>query len=243
MPPRFYCPTLAAGQAILTETEAHHLAHVLRVGVGEPVELFNGQGLVGSAIVRAIQKRDIDCEVLETRQELKSGPEIMLATAAPKGERLDWLVEKAVELGVSRLAPLITARSVVDPRASKLDRLRQTIVAACKQCRRAHLMELSPVIEYQEFLKSAQGPCWVADPTGERLEMTPRQNSAAEAWIFVVGPEGGWTEEELSWAREHRASVISLGGPILRTETAGLALAAWGLFQRFVADAETARDH
>ncbi len=237
MPHRFYCPLLsAAGSVLLPEAEAHHLARVLRVAVGDAVELFNGQGLVGHGVVGRIQKHLVECVIAEIQQESKSSLELVIATAVPKGERFDWLVEKVVELGVDRLVPLITARSVVDPREGKLDRLRQTIVAACKQCRRSHLMELSPVREFPQWIEETGGASlFIADPAGTALAATQPSRQSASASVFVVGPEGGLTEEERNRAHERQARFVSLGRGILRVETAAVALAAWGGFQRELA--------
>jgi 16S rRNA (uracil1498-N3)-methyltransferase len=237
MPPRFYCPLLStAGSVTLPEGEAHHLARVLRVAEGDVVELFNGRGLVGHGVVGRIQKHQVECTVDQVQHEPKSVPELVIATAVPKGERFDWLVEKAVELGVDRLVPLITARSVVDPREGKLDRLRQTVVAACKQCHRSHLMELSSVTDFQQLIHETGGEFVViADPAGVPLAKIQPNRQSASGLVFVVGPEGGLTDGERSWAREQEARFVSLGRNILRVETAVLALAAWGNLQREIA--------
>lgn len=235
MPPRFFCPTLiSTGSVTLTDAEAHHLAHVLRQSVGDIVELFNGRGLVGSAVVQKIGKRDVICEVTAITEEPPSDWELTLATAVPKGDRFDWLVEKATELGVSRLVPLITTRSTVDPRGSKLDRLRQTVIAACKQCRRSRLMELTPPRTWLEFLEEFGGSTLlVAHPGGLPLASVDSQISfRRRQWTVAVGPEGGFTAEETAAATECGGQLIGLGRCPLRIETAGLALAAWGLFQQ-----------
>ncbi len=233
MPPRFYCPDLfSPGTVTLTEAESHHLAHVLRLTTGAIVELFNGQGLVGQAVVEAVRKRDVVCTVSAMHQEPVSLPELILATAIPKGDRFDWLVEKAVELGVTRLIPLQTARSTVDPRGSKLDRLRQTIVSACKQCRRSRVMILDSVTPWRDLLvQRTPGPLLIAHPGGTSLSWL--ESAAKEqAWVTCVGPEGGFTDEEISAGLQKGGRLIGLGEHLLRIETAGIALATWGLWQR-----------
>lgn len=235
MPPLFYCPTLAsAGTIELPEAEAHHLAHVLRLKAGDAVELFNGNGLVGQGVVEKVGKRTVACDVTSVAHESPPTPEITLATAVPKGERFDWLVEKATELGVSRLVPLITERSTVDPRESKLDRLRQTIIAACKQSGRSHLMELTSPMTWKQFLSGVgQSQLVVAHPFAPPIGLPNfTARNPGEAIVLAVGPEGGFTDEELALAEKRGARLISLGRHILRIETAGLALAAWGLMCR-----------
>lgn len=230
-PPRFYCPSLVStGVSELTDTEAHHLAHVLRLTVGEAVELFNGSGLVGHAVVQQIRKRDVACDVQSVTQEPRPTPEITLGTAVPKGDRFDWLVEKATELGISRLVPLNTSRSTVDPRDSKLDRLRQTIIAACKQSRRAHLMELTPVMSWPQFLEqTGKHPLVVAHR--QSLPVSPPESDffSTGKLFLAVGPEGGFTDDEIAAAVEQGGRLMHLGEHVLRIETAGLALAAWCL--------------
>lgn len=238
MVPRFYCPTLETdGLATLPEAEAHHLTHVLRLAPGDAVEVFNGRGLVGRGVVQKAGKREATCAVREVVVQPQPSPSLILATAVPKGERFDWLVEKATELGVARLIPLRTARGAVDPRESKLDRLRLTVVAACKQSRRAHLMELTSPQTWSDFLTHVgERPLVVADPRGvawsETLSGNGDRSSTEDAWVACVGPEGGFTDDEIALAVQFGARLVSLGSLLLRIETAGVALAAWGLLRR-----------
>ena len=230
--PRFYAPDFsAAGSITLTDAEAHHLLHVVRLHVGDEFEVCNGRGGVGRAVIRKTGRHEVQCDASTYQHEPPAVPEIVLATAVPKGDRFDWLVEKATELGVTRLVPLQTARSTVDPRDSKLERLRQTVIAACKQCRRPWLMELSPVCSWQEFLDGiGNHPLLLAEPGGRPLSTLTDSLREANRLVFAVGPEGGFTAEEISSAT---ASVnvhkVDLGANILRIETAGMLLAGWGM--------------
>ena len=155
MPDRFFAPSfLESGTLTLDGPEAHHLMHVLRIAAGEVVEVFDGRGLVASAEVLAVRKRDVELRVVAARREAPPTREVILGTAVPKGDRFDWLIEKATELGVTRIVPLVTARSSVDPRESKLDKLRQTVITSCKQCGRNHLLEVSPVTAWADFVRN-----------------------------------------------------------------------------------------
>ena len=148
---------------------------------------------------------------------------LTLATAVPKGDRFDWLVEKATELGVARLVPLVTARSVVDPREAKLDRLRRGVVEASKQCGRNLLMELDRPTPWETLLRQpADGPRLVAHPGGLSLSAWPRPRLHGHV-VLAVGPEGGFTATEIEDARAAGWHVIDLGATLLRIETAGLA--------------------
>ncbi len=230
MPHRFYCPQLVeSGSVLLVETEAHHVAHVLRHEVGDVVELFNGHGLVATCRISAIRKRDVELEVLDFRREQQPQTVLTLATAVPKGDRLDWLIEKTTELGVSRIIPIITARSIVDPRASKLDKLRQTVITACKQSGRNHLMEITAVTSWNDLLRgfSSDQRVLIAHPGKNEAVGTPTTSSPdIRPVVAVIGPEGGFNDEEVQSALAAGAEAIQLGPHILRIETAAIALAA-----------------
>ncbi len=226
MEKRFYCATLPEhGNVLLDGPEAHHLAKVMRLPPGETVALFDGAGLVATAEIVTVGKRDVALTVRQSERTPLPSPRLVIATAVPKGDRFDWLVEKATELGVAQLIPLRTARGVVDPRETKLDRLRQVIIEACKQSRRAWKMELSPVMEFSELLRQP-GPILIADPSGQPLTEVEQSTSSRTTTTMAIGPEGGWTDEELSSARTAGATIISLGESILRIETAAIAVAA-----------------
>lgn len=225
---RFYQPTFPeAGSVILGETEAHHLAHVLRIPADTQVEIFDGQGRSAAATVTRINKRTVELLVLQSRFTPTPTPDLTLAVAAPKGDRLDWLVEKAVELGVRRLIPLVTTRSVVDPREGKLDRLRQAVISACKQCRRDHLLEIETPVRWAKFLDglSSAETCWIAHPGG-RPAAELIASAGSRPLTAAIGPEGGFTEDEVAQALQRGAQPVSLGDLILRVETAAVALAA-----------------
>ena len=231
----------------LTGPEARHLAVVLRAGPGTRVELFDGQGQRALGSVCAVGADWVDCEILERGVESAGagGREVTLATAVPKGERFDWLIEKATELGVTRVIPLVTARSVVTPGDTKLERLRKTIVEASKQCGRARLMELTDLRSWREFLAGWQTPAadpahsatraaaapsagtlWVAHPGGPRWGHAAVPSGPV---TFVIGPEGGLTDAEVEQLSALGAGRVGLGGTILRVETAALALATLAL--------------
>lgn len=233
MPHRFYLPELLeTGTVVLESIEAHHLVHVLRAKVGDHVELFDGAGLVAAAEISAIRKRDAQLQVLQSYRVPAPARQVILGTAVPKGDRFDWLIEKATELGATKLIPLVTARSVVDPRDSKLDKLRQTVIAAAKQSGRNHLLELSPVVAWSDFCHD-QFPgnsSFVAHPAADAIPFHASLMDRARSVVFAVGPEGGLTDAEVAMAAEQSARAIRLGENILRIETAGVALVSCALF-------------
>lgn len=229
MPNRFFLADLPeAGAAVLEDLEAHHLIHVLRASPGDIIELFNGTGLVASAQITSLHKRDAKLQILGSHREESAARQIIVATAVPKGSRFDWLIEKATELGVTRIIPLRTARSVVDPRDSKLEKQRQTVIAACKQSGRNHLLELSPTTTWSDFASRdlEQGASYIAHPGPAARPASPSHWEGKSAIVFAIGPEGGFTNDEVDLAIHHGAIPVSLGPRILRIETAVLALAA-----------------
>ncbi len=229
MPNRFFLADLPeSGAAVLEDLEAHHLIHVLRASPGDIVELFNGAGLVASAQITSLHKRDAKLQILGSHREDPSPRQIIVATAVPKGDRFDWLIEKATELGVTRIIPLRTARSVVDPQESKLEKLRQTVIAACKQSGRNHLLELESTTTWSDFVtrELGQSASYIAHPGPTTRSASTSLWDGKSSIVFAIGPEGGFTEEEVELAVGHGAKPISLGPLILRIETAALALAA-----------------
>ncbi len=228
MPRRFFVTgPLITGPRRLAGPEVHHLLHVVRVGLGESVILFDGSGIEGVAELTAIAEGAVDVIIRETHPA-RSEPAVavVLAAAVPKGDRFAWLIEKATELGVKRFVPLMTERSVVRPGAGKLEKMRRTIVEASKQCGRSRLMELESPVCWADFVaRDISAPsAWVAHPTGEPFE--PSGVHAAGPVVAAVGPEGGFTDAELELAVRAGAKLVSLGARILRTETTAVALAA-----------------
>lgn len=218
---RFFCSDPPAdGRVTLLDDEARHLIKVRRLGIGGVVEVFDGKGGAWSARVVAIARDRADLEVVGGRlPDRLAARRVTLATAVPKGERFDWLIEKATEIGVARLVPLATARSVVDPRNAKLDRQRRRIIEASKQCGRNTLMKLEKPTAWVDFIQeSAETARYLAHPGGDSgaLPKLPY----GDQLTLAVGPEGGFTETEVAHARESGWQLISLGKTLLRIETA-----------------------
>jgi 16S rRNA (uracil1498-N3)-methyltransferase len=226
---RFYSPTSFDAPMIeLPAEESHHLAQVLRKKIGDQVCLFDGQGRSASASVESMGRRCVRVRVIERHAaDPPPRPELVLAVPLPKGDRSRWLVEKATELGVSALVPLQTARSVVDPRAARLDKLRQTVISACKQCGRNRLMEVCDPRAWHDLLTEITPGTrlLVADRAGAPVLEALSQRKD-EQLLVAVGPEGGFTSEELAFAAGLGAGSVSLGPHVLRIETAAVALAA-----------------
>jgi 16S rRNA (uracil1498-N3)-methyltransferase len=232
---RFFCSPMPSGDVALLEgTEAHHLSRVLRKTKGEQIEIFDGEGHFALAEIEAVAKKSVELKILERGVSPPPLGQIILATAVPKGDRFRWLVEKSVELGVDCLIPLLTERSVVKPGEGKRDKMEQAVIEASKQCRRNYLMEVGDPKPWPVVLKEclAQNDlAFVAHPDGADVrDVFP--TAFPDRVLFIVGPEGGFTDGEIRDATQAGALAVGLGPNILRIETAALTLAAFAALQR-----------
>ncbi len=225
MPARFYCPDPPTdGVYRLKAGEAKHLSRVRRLTAGDEVEIFDGRGNAIRSKVVAVANNSVDLAPLgEPIPERTTPFHLTLASAVPKADRFDWLVEKATELGVSRLIPLICDRSVVEPGASKISRLERTIIEASKQCGRARLMVIDPPTRWPAVVDSfPDSSRYLADAQGVPLNRLPAF-AIGQPVILAVGPEGGFTTSEVAVSERAGWLPISLGVYTLRVESAALA--------------------
>jgi 16S rRNA (uracil1498-N3)-methyltransferase len=245
MSDRYFIETPITGaQARLEGAEAHHLAHVMRAKPGKRVTLFDGSGAEFKARIESVGRSAIELAIEERFEVDRELPRrITLAVALPKGDRQRWLVEKATELGVARLVPLITSRGVAQPVDEAIARLRRTVVEASKQCGRNRLMEISRAVAFAEFVRSGSGSArrWIGHPSEtvargasssvRRSQAGPANentNPGSEREIVVaIGAEGGFTDEEVRLAMDAGFTMLDLGARTLRVETAAIAVAAW----------------
>ena len=219
-------PLAADGVVSVEGGQAHYLVNVMRMGAGDQLLLFDGKtGEWLGKVVEAGRKR-VTLVVCAATRAQEAVPDLTLAFAPIKKARVDWLVEKAVELGVARLQPVITRRTIVD--RLNLERMRAHIVEAAEQCGRTSLASIDEPVKLDAFLRGFDGrrTLYFADETGGA--------PAASAFVsgpatLLIGPEGGFTPEEGVAIRAlPTATPISLGPRILRAETAALAaVAAW----------------
>lgn len=229
---RFFClEPPAEGRIALRGEEVRHLARVRRLGVGDEVEVFDGRSTMSHrARVEAVSGDRVELLVLGEpvigREPIRS---LTLGVAVPKGERFDWLVEKAVEVGVTRLVPLLTKRSVVNPRPGKLEKQRRAIIESSKQCGRNRLMELASPTPLARFLEEESDSIrLLGHPDGPMIPKWPVPN-AGQAVTLAIGPEGGFTPEEVQVALSTGWRTVALGPTILRIETAAIVGAALAL--------------
>lgn len=236
--PRFYCDVpLAAGARIaLPDALAHHAVRVLRLRAGEAITLFNGLGGEFPAVLEIDGKAGYAQLGEFNPREAELGGRITLAQGLPSGDKMDWVVEKAVELGAARVCPIAAQRSVLQLSGARLEKRvahwQRIAQSAAEQCGRNRLM----AVDAPQALAD-----WLAQPAdGLRLLCHPEADqdlagllqggsgasgaSGAQALTLLVGPEGGWSDKELDAARQAGVQAVRFGPRVLRTETAGLAL-------------------
>ena len=232
LPRLFVRQPLSEGAAVeLAAGQANYLGNVLRLGVGAELLAFDGLSGEWLARISEAAKKRMVLSVERKTREAESIPDAWLAFAPVKRAQTDWLVEKATELGAARLVPVMTHRTVAE--RVRLDRLESIAIEAAEQCGRTRVPEIVEPMKLARFIEELDPAriLYFADETGgEPLVSALREGPAA----ILVGPEGGFTDEERAFVRGSRASAISLGPRILRAETA--ALAALSAYMALVGD-------
>lgn len=227
--PRFFvdCPdAYFCGTIELPPKTAHHAGRALRLAAGESVVLFNGSGRVWTGRVSFDGKRAFVTIEGQAPDDRESPVMMTLVQAQVTPEKMDWIVEKATELGVARIVLVPAQRSVTklsgERLEKRLEKSRETVRAACEQCGRNRLPEVAALSLKEAFALEGDLKLILA-PGAKRGTHTKTPRSV----LFAVGPEGGFSPEELKAAEEAGWSPTLLGPRVLRTETAGLAAAAW----------------
>lgn len=219
---------LATGELTIDGDDYAYLFRVRRLAVGDPVALFDGAGREADAVATAIGPASARLTVGAVRAVARPRPRLTVLQALIKGERMDWCLEKLVEVGVDAIVPCACARSVVRlddaRRASRHQRHQALAVAAARQCGRADVPTIAPVTDLAAALAGlAPGRRLVAHPGGAALGAG---HAAGDHVAILVGPEGGLAPKELEAADRAGFEPVSLGPTILRAETAGLLAAA-----------------
>ncbi|CDG84927.1 16S rRNA (uracil(1498)-N(3))-methyltransferase [Janthinobacterium agaricidamnosum] len=238
--PRFFCPQeLAVGaQLTLPEAVAHHI-QVVRLAPGHDITLFNGQGGEYLATLSSIEKRRVTAQIVQhLPRETELPYAVTLAQALPEASKIDWIIEKAIELGASGIEPLAAQRCVVRLSAERAEKKHAhwqgIIVSASEQSGRNRLAQLAPLQDFKSWISHSD--------RSQRIILTPRAGQSLAGWAreqapqavtLMIGPEGGFSIDEENLAIANGALALAMGPRILRTETAGLAAlaalnACWG---------------
>ena len=235
---RLYLPAdYETGQTLtLPDAAAHYLVRVLRLGPGDQIEVFDGAGHAALAELVKVGKKQVEISVLALQPDaaIESPLTTVLAQGISRGERMDWTLQKATELGVTAIQPLFTARCEVRLKGDKLSRKQahwqQVVISACEQSGRRMVPEVKPPVTLADWLAQSRTGI-VLDPSAEQA--FSQLNEIPQPLHILVGPEGGLTEEEVMHARQAGLTPVRIGPRVLRTETAGCALLAaaqsrWG---------------
>ena len=228
---------LSLGQQELPEAQAHYISRVLRLGVGDAVQLFDGSGLEYRGELIEVGKKSVRVALHEQLDGLAASPlQIHLGQGLSRGERMDWAIQKAVELGVAEITPIVSERCEVrlkDERADKrLAHWRQVAISACEQCGRSRLPLIHAPLTLDDWLAQVEADLkLVLHPVAEPLTSHAKPASLA----FLIGPEGGLSDAEVDQAVERGFAAARLGPRVLRTETApvvalSVAQQLWGDF-------------
>ncbi len=244
MSERFYVNLpLTVGPFTLDGPEAHHLATVCRLRPGDAVCLFNGDGREYPARITRAARGEIALEILGVEEPQRELPWVLeVAAPMPKGDRGQFLIEKLTELGVATFVPLLCQRSNTHPREAKRAKLERHVIEASKQCGRNVLMKIDELTRWGDYAtRGDSGEMRIlAHPGSDESQRATGSIAVAQnppagsgttginpvARRIAVGPEGGFTDEEVALALQHGWRAVSLGPRILRIETAAVVLAA-----------------
>ena len=221
LPRLFVRQALSEGVAVeLNAGQANYLGNVLRLGPGAKLLVFDDLSGEWLGRISEAAKRWMILTVERKTREPESIPDVWLAFAPVKRAQTDWIVEKATELGAARLVPIMTQRTVAE--RVKLERLGSIAIEAAEQCGRTRVPQIAEPVQLRRFVEEldpARRLYFADEGGGDPLVTTFREGPAA----ILVGPEGGFTEDERAFVRGGGATAISLGPRILRAETAALA--------------------
>ncbi len=179
---------ISPGRVVLAGAEAHHLIHVMRAAPGRQIVLFDGRGAEFPATVKQVGRSDVELSVTAREEINRELPiDLTLGVALPKGERQKWLVEKAVEVGVTRMVPLRTERGVAQPVEQALSRLRRAVIEASKQCGRNRLLQIDEPQHWPDFLEAAaacRAGCWPSRKAFTGIPICPFRSNCPRPWCW-----------------------------------------------------------
>ena len=225
---------------LLDDADARHISKALRMRAGDEIILSDGMGKSFIAVLDKVDREGVSCAITQPAPETAAPAlRVTLVQALPKGDKMDYIVQKGAEIGLSGIIPLIServeAKLTEDKRIKRTERWRRIAMEAAKQCRRPDIPQISPPRTWDEALEEIpQSACALIPWEGETkysLKSFLRERPAPQEIYCFIGPEGGFSSSEIEKARRHGLLSVSLGPRILRAETAGLAVAVMLLYQ------------
>lgn len=222
----FFTTHIQAQQALLTQEEATHALRVLRLQQGELVEVVNGQGQKFKGEVGPKEGKELVIKRLSPLPIFDEVPLCSIAIAPPKNrDRWEWFLEKATEMGVHHIYPVVTKRS--ERLKLNIDRSQKIVVSALKQCKRSFLPTLHPLTAFPQLLSSISGQSLIASCLATAENHIQKIASRSTGYTVFIGPEGDFTSEEIEAALQHGLHHVSFGEVRYRTETAALVACNW----------------
>lgn len=227
---------ISAEEAVLDGATARQISKVLRLKAGDAITLLDGRGNVYEAKIRTLSPQRVLADILSTHKNVNE-PRLRLALAScvPKSDRIEFIIQKCTELGISQLALVQSERTVVRDQSKKLDRWRRIALEAAEQCGRSLVPELTGVIGFEELVEMIpRFPLAIIaweEETGPNLRDVLKEHSGVESALIIIGPEGGLTEREVELAKSAGAVSVSLGSRLLRTDTAAIAACAAVMYE------------
>jgi len=218
-------------RATVEGPELDHLRKVLRLGPGDSIIVFDDAGWEHEAVIRSLSAQAAEIDVLRSFQAERESPlQLTLAVGLTKGEKMDFVVEKATELGAQAIVPFVSAYTVPKLDQRKIEkrgeRWQKIALAAAKQCRRTRIPEIFPLVNFENMVQQTAGPLnllfWEKE-AHQTLKEVHAVDPDARSILLVIGPEGGLSDPEADLAQQHGFKAIRLGRRILRAETAAVA--------------------
>lgn len=221
---------ITGNEVIINDEEQQHIVKVLRMRDGEDIHVTDGHGTVASGKL-VIEGKKAGIEVSEIKNNLPGfNPKLHIAIAPTKNiDRIEFFVEKAVEMGISEISIITTEKT--ERKNINIDKIRKQAIAASKQSLRFHFPIINDSVKLTDFLKDIHPENTFVAHCHENLERMELKNiPQMEEITFLIGPEGDFSEKEIAFLAEHKIKAVSLGNQRLRTETAGVFVAAWNYY-------------
>ncbi|SHM21713.1 16S rRNA (uracil1498-N3)-methyltransferase [Chryseobacterium contaminans] len=221
---------IAGSKVTINDEEQQHIVKVLRMKAGEDIHVTDGNGTLASGKL-VIEGKKAGIEVSKIKNDLPGfTPKLHIAIAPTKNiDRIEFFVEKAVEMGISEISIIATEKT--ERKNINIDKIRKQAIAASKQSLRFHFPVINDTVKLSDFLKNINSENTFVAHCHENLErMELKSIPVMEEITFLIGPEGDFSEKEIAFLAEHKIKAVSLGNQRLRTETAGVFVAAWNYY-------------
>lgn len=229
---RFYCENIQEGRLELPRSESHHLISVYRGRAGTEVQIFDGKGTVGWGKLAEVKNKTAVLDIYETRTyRRKYKSKIIIASSIAKSDKFEKVIKGCTELGVDGIAAVIFDRTVKKPKGKNtIRRWNKLIIESAKQCERVFLPQIIPPVDFEEYFshvsRELDNPLFIFGDLGQDLPCPGDVYKPDRDCVVFVGPEGGFSDREISFFRENRIAAVCINDNILRIETAATAFAA-----------------